>query len=145
MTNKKTENAKNEAISRLKEKLRVNRYYLKQYDDECYFFDSEKITEEEFDKNYELEGYNAYQDSIEPKEVLKLLNRLSEENESLKAYNKYLSNEKMLLIKEKAELKQISNDSYTTISSYNSNFLKEVKETEKQDSVKVNDLNDLFK
>ena len=109
MINKETETAKKEAVRRLKEKLRVDRYYGKEYKDKVYFFDSEKITEEEFKQKFEYcDGYTAFEDSLEMTEILELLNRLSEENESLKAYNKFLSDEKMLLIKEKAILKENS-------------------------------------
>ena len=108
MTNNETETAKQKAVRRLKEKLRIDRYYGREYKDKVYFFDSEKITEEEFKQKFEYDSYTAFEDSLEMTEILELLNRLSEENESLKAYNKFLSDEKMLLIKEKAILKENS-------------------------------------
>ena len=80
------------------------------------------------------------------KGLLERIRSLKKENESLKAYNRFLVDEKMLLIKEKAELKEkIRDESYTTIIPYKKSFLKQMKETSKQESKIVEDVDDLFK
>ena len=57
------------------------RYYQKRYGDEFYIIDSEVISESDFDKKLEIEGYKAFEDSLTGEEVVELLN----ENEQLKA------------------------------------------------------------
>lgn len=56
------------------------RYYEKNYEESYYIFDSNTLTEKEFEKKVEYEGYDVFSDSLTPEEVLDLLN----ENEELK-------------------------------------------------------------
>lgn len=56
------------------------RYYKKEYEEEYYIFDSNTLTEKEFEKKVEYDGYSVFADSLTPKEILDLLN----ENEKLK-------------------------------------------------------------
>ena len=56
------------------------RYYKKEYEEEYYIFDSNTLTEKEFEKKVEYDGYSVFADSLTPEEVLDLLN----ENEELK-------------------------------------------------------------
>lgn len=56
------------------------RYYKKEYEEEYYIFDSNTLTEKEFEKKVEYDGYDVFADSLTPKEIVDLLN----ENEKLK-------------------------------------------------------------
>ena len=56
------------------------RYYEKKYGDEFYIFDSNTISEKEFEEKLDLQGYKVFEDSLTGKEVVDLLN----ENEQLK-------------------------------------------------------------
>ena len=60
------------------------RYYKKEYEEEYYIFDSNTLSEKEFEKKVEYDGYDVFADSLTSKEVLDLLN----ENEKLKQENK---------------------------------------------------------
>ena len=64
------------------------RYYEKNYEEQYYIFDSKTLTEKEFEKKVEYDGYDLFADSLTSKEILDLLN----ENEELKKENKKLKN-----------------------------------------------------
>ena len=59
------------------------RYYCKDYEELYYIFDSNTISEKEFDEKEKYEGYTAFEDSLTSEEIIKLLN----ENEELKQRN----------------------------------------------------------
>lgn len=109
MTNKKTNDAKQKAVERLKEKLMTNRYYIMEYNGEVYFFDSEHITKDEVKKKFEFYDYVAFQDSLEVSKVLDLLNILTHENKTLKEYNKFLKCEQKFLTEANSVLQQRQN------------------------------------
>ena len=71
------------------------RYYKKEYEEEYYIFDSNTLTEKEFEKKVEYEGYDLFADSLTPHEVLDLLN----ENEELKERVKQLQIDNTVLNK----------------------------------------------
>lgn len=56
------------------------RYYSKDYGEEFYIFDSQTLTEDEFDEQIEFEGYSVFADSLTQQEIVDLLN----EKEQLK-------------------------------------------------------------
>lgn len=56
------------------------RYYSRDYEELYYIFDSNTISEKEFDEKEEYEGYTAFEDSLGSEEIVNLLN----ENEQLK-------------------------------------------------------------
>lgn len=62
------------------------RYYSRDYDEEFYIFDSQILTEKEFDEKNEFEDYSLFADSLTQQEVVDLLN----ENEQLKKENEQL-------------------------------------------------------
>ena len=53
------------------------------WEEEYYIFDSETISENEFDEKVEYEDYKAFADSMLGDEVVELLNELHEENKIL--------------------------------------------------------------
>lgn len=66
---------------------KYKRYYEKNYDELYYIFDSKTLTEKEFEKKIEYDGYDLFAHSLTPHEVLDLLNeneKLKQENESQK-------------------------------------------------------------
>lgn len=62
------------------------RYFKKEYDEEFYILDSEVISEKDFEKKLNYQGYKAFEDSLTSDEIVGLLN----ENEQLKSENKEL-------------------------------------------------------
>ena len=56
------------------------RYFKKEYDEEFYIFDSEVISEKDFEEKLDYQGYRAFEDSLTTDEIVGLLN----ENEQLK-------------------------------------------------------------
>lgn len=72
----------------------TERYFKKTYGDEYYIFDSETITEKEFEEKFDYEDYRAFEDSMMGDEVINRLNELHEENEQLK---KQLESEHQML------------------------------------------------
>lgn len=60
------------------------RYFKRMWEEEYYIFDSEIISENEFDEKVEYEDYQAFADSMQGDEVVELLNTLNDENEQLK-------------------------------------------------------------
>ena len=59
------------------------RYFKKEYDEEFYILDSEVISEKDFEKKLNYQGYKAFEDSLTSDEIVGLLN----ENEQLKQQN----------------------------------------------------------
>ena len=57
------------------------RYYSKDYDELYYIFDSHTVSEEAVDERIEYDDYNAFEDSLTDKEILKLLNEGDKEFE----------------------------------------------------------------
>ena len=55
------------------------------WEEEYYIFDSETISEKEFDEKVEYEDYQAFVDSMQGDEVVDRLNALHEENQALKS------------------------------------------------------------
>lgn len=60
--------------------MRDKRYFKREWDERYYIFDSNIISEKEFDDRVQYEGYKVFADSMTQNEVLELLN----ENERLK-------------------------------------------------------------
>lgn len=56
------------------------RYYQKKYEESYYIFDSNTISEDDFEERVEYEGYDVFADSLTGSEIIDLLN----ENEELK-------------------------------------------------------------
>jgi len=50
------------------------RYFKKTYEEEYYIFDSETISEKEFEEKYDYEDYKAFEDSMMGDEVVNRLN-----------------------------------------------------------------------
>jgi len=62
----------------------TERYFKKMYEEEYYIFDSETISESEFDERFEYSGYRAFEDSMQGDEVIDQLNKQEEIIECLK-------------------------------------------------------------
>ena len=60
------------------------RYFKRMWEGEYYIFDSETISENEFDEKVEYEDYQAFADSMQGDEVVNKLNQLDGENKQLK-------------------------------------------------------------
>ena len=60
------------------------RYFEKRWEEEYYIFDSNTISESDFEKKLEYQDYRAFEDSMMGDEVVNRLNELSDENEQLK-------------------------------------------------------------
>lgn len=60
------------------------RYFKRMWEDEFYIFDSQTISEKEFDEKVEYEDYQAFADSMEGDKVVDKLNELNEEKEDWK-------------------------------------------------------------
>lgn len=90
------------------------RYYEKDYEEEYYIFDSQILSEEEFEERVEYDDYAVFADSLTPKEVIDLLN----ENEELKRkhYNELMEEGVKIerLREENEELKKENNDLKTS-------------------------------
>ena len=68
------------------------RYFEKRWEEEYYIFDSNTISESDFEKKLEYQDYRAFEDSMMGDEVVNRLNELSDENEQLKQRNTELIN-----------------------------------------------------
>jgi len=66
-----------------------NRYYKKDWGESYYIFDSNTISEDEFEERVEYEGYDVFADSLTVSEIIDLLN----ENEQLKKENRELKSD----------------------------------------------------
>ena len=64
--------------------MTAKRYFKRMWEEEFYIFDSETISEKEFDEKAEYEDYQAFADSMLGDEVVNKLNQLNDENEQLK-------------------------------------------------------------
>lgn len=60
--------------------MTAKRYFKREWEEEYYIFDSETISEKEFDEKVEYEDYQAFVDSMQGDEVVDRLNNLNEEN-----------------------------------------------------------------
>lgn len=72
------------------------RYYSKDYGEEFYIFDSQTLTEDEFDEQIEFEGYSVFADSLTQQEIVDLLNekeQLKKENRKLKEDLEHCANQ----------------------------------------------------
>ena len=61
------------------------RYFKKMWEEEYYIFDSNTISESDFEEKLEYQDYKAFEDSMMGDEVVNRLNELAEENQRLKA------------------------------------------------------------
>ena len=88
--------------------MTAKRYFKRMWEDEFYIFDSETISEKEFDEKVEYEDYQAFADSMLGDEVVELLNEQHETIERLKQnIDELLSvNVEEELLKENEQLKQ---------------------------------------
>lgn len=63
------------------------RYFKKMWEEEYYIFDSNTISESDFEENLEYQDYEAFEDSMMGDEVVNRLNELHDENQRLKLEN----------------------------------------------------------
>ena len=56
------------------------RYFKREWEEEYYIFDSENISEKDFEEKYDYEDYRAFEDSMMGDEVV---NRLNEQHETI--------------------------------------------------------------
>ena len=66
------------------------RYFERKWEGEYYIFDSQTISEKEFDEKVQYEDYQAFADSMTGDDVINRLNELQEENKNLSKLNKIL-------------------------------------------------------
>ena len=64
------------------------RYYKKDWGESYYIFDSNTISEDEFEERVEYEGYDVFADSLTVSEIIGLLNENEELKKELKVYRK---------------------------------------------------------
>ena len=67
-----------------RDRMTEKRYYEKRYGDEFYIFDSNTISESDFEEKLEYQDYKAFEDSMMGDEVVNRLNELNNENEQSK-------------------------------------------------------------
>ena len=60
------------------------RYFKKMWEEEYYIFDSNTISESDFEEKLEYQDYKAFEDSMMGDEVVNRLNELDSENKELK-------------------------------------------------------------
>ena len=60
------------------------RYFKREWGEEFYIFDSQVISEKEFDEKVQYEDYQAFIDSMRADEVVDLLNTFHDENRQLR-------------------------------------------------------------
>ena len=63
------------------------RYYQRDFEELYYIIDSNVISEKEFDEKEMYDGYTAFEDSMNGKEIVDLLNELHDENQLLHKIN----------------------------------------------------------
>ena len=78
------------------------RYFKKMWEEEYYIFDSNTISESDFEEKLEYQDYKAFEDSMMGDEVVNRLNELHEENQDL-ATKKEDAEYELLYLKEKYE------------------------------------------
>ena len=88
--------------------MTAKRYFKRIWEEEYYIFDSETISENEFDEKVEYEDYQAFVDSMLGDEVVKLLN---EQHETIQRLNQNVDELLSVdieeeLLKENEQLKQ---------------------------------------
>ena len=83
------------------------RYFKRMWEEEYYIFDSQTISEKEFDEKVEYEDYRAFADSLMGDEVVEKLNELNDENTELHIQNDFLKNENQHMRKLVNENKQL--------------------------------------
>lgn len=70
------------------------RYFEKMWEEEYYLFDSNTISESDFEEKLKYQGYKAFEDCMMGGEVVNRLNELHDENKQfkkqLKIYEKFL-------------------------------------------------------
>lgn len=96
------------------------RYFKKMWEEEYYIFDSNTISESDFEEKLEYQDYKAFEDSMMGDEVVNRLNELSEENQQLKKQREELfirerntKNEWRELKQENERLRRCINEIYT--------------------------------
>lgn len=107
------------------------RYFERMWGEEYYIFDSQTISEKEFDEKIEYEEYQAFSNSMTGDEVVKLLNELDDKCEFLEIENEALEDAAIKYaeryhesLKENRELKQKVN--------FYKYFQKDARELEKE-------------
>lgn len=63
------------------------RYFKKEWEEEYYIFDSETVTERDFEEKLDYEGYRAFEDSMMGDDVVDKLNEQHETIQQCKKYN----------------------------------------------------------
>lgn len=98
------------------------RYFMKRWEGEYYIFDSNTISESDFEEKLEYQDYRAFEDSMTGEEIVDLLNELSDEKEDLKIFLKAVNEELSLanrdcdiLEEENEQLKQFKEKVFTWI------------------------------
>ena len=74
------------------------RYFKKMWEEEYYIFDSNTISESDFEEKLEYQDYEAFEDSMMGDEVVNRLNELNNENKELKKENEQLKQDNDNLI-----------------------------------------------
>ena len=68
-----------------------NRYYKKDWEESYYIFDSNTISEDEFEERVEYGGYDVFADSLTGSEIIGLLNENEQLKEEIKDLNDILA------------------------------------------------------
>ena len=84
------------------------RYFKKMWEEEYYIFDSNTISESDFEEKLEYQDYKAFADSLMGDEVVDRLNELAEENQYLKSlkWNQDCINEISICIQQRQLLEE---------------------------------------
>lgn len=61
--------------------MTAKRYFKRMWEEEYYIFDSNTISESDFEEKLEYQGYKAFEDSMMGDEVVNRLNELHDENQ----------------------------------------------------------------
>lgn len=80
-------------------KLYGKRYFKQEWEEAYYIFDSQVISEKEFDKKVEYEDYQAFEDCMHEDDVINRMNKLNDENKEFKHRIERLENYKEASIK----------------------------------------------
>lgn len=83
------------------------RFFKREYEEQYYIFDSEKISENDFDERYEYEGYVACEDSMQGDDVVNRLNEQQATIEEQKIFIDELIIDYKKLEKENEQLRQM--------------------------------------
>ena len=60
------------------------RYFERKWEGEYYIFDSQTISEKEFDEKVQYEDYRAFEDCMYGDDVINRMNELNDENQHIK-------------------------------------------------------------